>query len=111
MAAVSNDFEAFEHYACDSTHAGEPLTGGFDGAAGGAACGDLVRLSLVIGPDTVERVSFAAEGCASARAAAAATAALVEGVAPLEAATLGADEIAAELGGLSPQGRHGADLA
>ena len=108
---MRTDSEAFRHYASDETHAGEPLPGGFDGAAGGAPCGDLVRISLALADGAIARVSCAAEGCATARAAAAATAALAEGLAPLEAARIGPDEIAAELGGLGPQGRHGAELA
>jgi tRNA-specific 2-thiouridylase len=105
------DTEAFAHYAGDRTHAGAPLNGGFDGAAGGAPCGDLVRISLAVSAGVIERVTFAAEGCASARAAAAATAALVDRGSPLAAAAIGPDDVAAELDGLSPQGSHGAELA
>jgi tRNA-specific 2-thiouridylase len=110
MAAVT-DSEAFALYASDSTHLGEPLTDGFDGAAGGAACGDLVRISFAVDADRITAVTFAAEGCASARAAAAATAGLIDGIAPLAAATIAPDDVAAEVGGLTEQGRHGAELA
>ena len=103
--------EAFEYYAADSTHVGEPLEDGFEGAAGGAPCGDLVRISLAVADGAVDRITFAAEGCASARACAAATAALADGTALLDAARVDAEAIADEVGGLSPQGRHGADLA
>jgi len=103
--------EAFEHYAGDESRRGPAPDGAHSGAAGGAPCGDLVRLSLVIEDGRVGAVRFDAEGCAAARAAGAATAELAEGSSVLELARLGPGEIAAELGGLSPQGRHAADLA
>jgi tRNA-uridine 2-sulfurtransferase len=104
------DTEAFQHYLGDASRRAAPLPGGFDGAAGGAPCGDLVRLSLELGEDKVA-VSFDAEGCAAANAAGAATAALTEGAGTLEAALIGPDAVAAEVGALGPQGRHAADLA
>jgi tRNA-specific 2-thiouridylase len=105
------DREAFEHYLTDAARRGEPLDGGFDGAAGGAACGDLVRISLTLAAGSISGVSFASEGCATATAAAAATAALAEGSELLEAARIGPQEIAAELGGVGPQGAHAVELA
>ena len=48
LRALSMDTEAFEHYLGDARRRGEPLAGGFDGAAGGAPCGDLVRISLAL---------------------------------------------------------------
>jgi tRNA-specific 2-thiouridylase len=111
MAAMTTDSETFGHYAADSTRAGDPIPRGYEGAAGGAACGDLVRLSLGLSDARIDRVTFATEGCASARACAAATAELVDGIAPLEAARIDADAIASAVGGLTPQGSHGADLA
>jgi tRNA-specific 2-thiouridylase len=109
--AAEIDSEAFALYASDPTHRGYPIPDGFDGAAGGAACGDLVRISIAVGDGVIGAVTFGAEGCASARAAAAATAALIDGATPLGAAALGPSVIAAELGRLSPQGVHGAELA
>ena len=102
---------ALEHYLTDARRRGEPLAGGFDGAAGGAPCGDLARISVVLASGAVDRVSWDAEGCATAAAAAAATAELVAGSATLEAARLGPDDIAAELGGVGPHGRHAVELA
>jgi len=105
------DPEAIEHYLADGRLRAEPFAGGFDGAAGGAACGDLVRFSLKIERGSVAAISFAAEGCAVARAAAAATAELAEGAVVLEAAVIDPDRVAAELGGVGPQGRHAVELA
>jgi tRNA-specific 2-thiouridylase len=105
------DREALQHYLADATRRGASIRGGFDGAAGGAPCGDLIRISLALDLGRVARVSFDAEGCATARAAAAATAELAEGCTVLEAARLGPGAIAAELGGVGPQGAHATELA
>jgi tRNA-specific 2-thiouridylase len=105
------DVEAFEHYLRDETRRGEALVGAFTGAAGGAACGDLSRISLRIEGGRVSAASFDAEGCGAMRAATAATAEMVEGEAVLAAARIGIDEVDAELGGLTPAKRHAAQLA
>jgi tRNA-specific 2-thiouridylase len=85
--------------------------GAHTGAAGGAACNDVVRVSLTLERDRVGEAGFDARGCGTMIAAASATVALVEGRDLLDAARLGPDEIAAELGGLSPAKRHAAELA
>ena len=59
----------------------------------------------------IARTSFDAEGCATARAAAAAAAELAEGASVLDAALIGPDEIAEALGGVGPQGAHAVELA
>ena len=105
------DTEAFQHYLSDTSRRAAPLADGFDGAAGGAPCGDLVRLSLEVRDGSIARVSFDAEGCGAAAAAAAAAAELADDADVLDAARIDADAIATELGGLGPQGRHAADLA
>lgn len=87
----------------------------FTGAAGGAACGDLVRLSLALDPSSPEGLvadaGFDASGCGAAIAAGSATVALVRGAPLLQAASVGAPEIARELGGLSRAKHHAAELA
>ena len=103
--------ERFENYLRDTARLGPPATAAFSGAAGGAACGDLVRISLCVEGARIEAVSFASEGCGATRAAAAAAAELADGSAPLEAALIGEDRIASELGGLLPAKRHAAQLA
>jgi tRNA-uridine 2-sulfurtransferase len=103
--------EFFEHYLRDRSRRAPPPEGAYSGAAGGAPCGDLVRVSLGIERGRVAAVSFDAEGCGSAIAAGAAVAELAEGASVLEAARIGAAEISAALGGLSPQGCHAAELA
>jgi len=85
------------------------------GAAGGAACGDLIRVSLAVDPlDPEGRVvdaGFDASGCGAVVAAGSATVEMVCGAPLLDAARLGAGDIAGELGGLSPAKRHAAELA
>jgi tRNA-uridine 2-sulfurtransferase len=83
----------------------------FSGAAGGAACGDLVRLSLRVDGERIAAAGFDASGCGATIAAGSAAVALVDGAHVLEAARVGSREIAAELGGLSPGRLHAADLA
>jgi tRNA-specific 2-thiouridylase len=85
------------------------------GAAGGAACGDLIRLSVALGRDSpdgrIADAGFDASGCGAAIAAGSATVELIRGASLLEAARVGAPQISAELGGLSPAKLHAAELA
>jgi tRNA-specific 2-thiouridylase len=103
--------ELLEHYLRDASRLGPVEDGAFTGAAGGAACGDLSRLSLVIEDERVARVSFDAEGCGATRAATAAVAEMVEGEPVLAAARIGIDEVDEAIGGLTPAKRHAAQLA
>jgi tRNA-uridine 2-sulfurtransferase len=103
--------DVLEHYLRDESRRGEAAPGAFTGAAGGAPCGDLVRVSLGVEHGRVSDLSFDAEGCAAARAAGAAVADLADGVGVLDAAAIGTDDLDEALGGLSPQGRHAAELA
>src|SRR5918994_4972429 len=75
------------------------------GAAGGAACGDLVRISLRIEGDRVAEVGFDAEGCGAVTAASSAVVELVEAGTFLEAARIGPGDVADALGGLTPSKR------
>ncbi len=97
------------------TGRGHTPAGAVTGAAGGAACGDLIRVSLVIDPSgsegRVADVGFDAHGCGAAIAAGSAVVNLISGAPLLEAAHIGVDDIAEELGGLSPAKRHAAELA
>ena len=81
------------------------------GAAGGAACGDLVRISLRVEGDRVAEVGFDAEGCGALTAAASAAVELTEGGTFLAACRVGAGDVAAALDGLTPSKRHAAELA
>ncbi len=103
--------DLFEAYLSDDARRGPEPLGAFSGSAGGAPCGDLVRISIVAAGGRIERVRFDREGCAATAAAAAAAAELAEGATVLEAALVGPDQIEAELGGLATTHRHAAVLA
>ena len=105
------DPELFEHYLRDESRRGPGLDHGFTGAAGGAACGDLSRVSLALEDGRVSAVSFDAEGCGAMRAATAAVAEMVDGESVVAAARIGTDEVDEALGGLTPAKRHAAQLA
>lgn len=81
------------------------------GAAGGAACGDLVRVAVRLEGDRVAEAGFDAAGCAAAQAAGSAVVELVEGEPLLVAARVTAADVGRELGGLSPERMHAAELA
>jgi tRNA-specific 2-thiouridylase len=81
------------------------------GAAGGAACGDLVRISVRIERGLVAEAGFDASGCGAALAAGSAVVELVEARPLLDAARVTPDDVSAALGGLSPGKRHAAELA
>ena len=80
------------------------------GAAGGAACGDLVRMAVRVEGERVVEAGFDAKGCGAVTAAASAAVELVEGRPFLEAARVTADGVAGALGGLIPPKRHAAEL-
>jgi tRNA-uridine 2-sulfurtransferase len=105
------DRELLENYLKDESRVGPPVPGGFTGAAGGAACGDLSRVSLALEEGRISAVTFDAEGCGAMRAATAAVAEMVDGEPVVEAARIGTDEIDAAIGGLTPAKRHAAQLA
>jgi tRNA-specific 2-thiouridylase len=87
----------------------------FTGAAGGAACGDVIRVSIAIDPASpqgrIEDAGFDVSGCGAAVAAGSAAVGLLRGAPLLAAARIGVEEIADELGGLSVAKRHAAELA
>lgn len=107
--------EMFAHHLESPRRRGHTPEDACSGAAGGAACGDLIRISVALDPSSpdgcVLDAGFDAGGCGAAIAAGSATVELVHGKGLLEAARVGAPEIAAELGGLSQAKRHAAELA
>src|ERR671911_2633025 len=75
------------------------------GAAGGAACGDVVRIAVRVDGDRVVEAGFDAEGCGALTAAASAVVESIEGGTFLDACLIGAAEISNALGGLTPPQR------
>jgi tRNA-specific 2-thiouridylase len=104
-----------------SSHLERPLgrghcpAGACTGAAGGAACGDLIRVSVALDRDSpqglIRDAGFEARGCGALIAAGSALVELLRGSALLRAAQIGPDQIALQLGGLSAAKRHAAELA
>jgi tRNA-specific 2-thiouridylase len=90
---------------------GRGRVSGHDGVAGGAACGDLVRIGVAVEGDLVSDAGFDAAGCGAVQAAGSAAVELVLGASVLEAARVGTHAIADALGGLSPGKLHAAELA
>jgi tRNA-specific 2-thiouridylase len=105
------DRERFDEHLAAPYGCGVALSGAFDGAAGGALCGDLIKLSVVVEGDRVTAAAFDADGCGALTAAGSAAVTLVEGEHLFDAARVGTTAIADELGGLSPGKLHAADLA
>ncbi|HVW46272.1 MAG TPA: tRNA 2-thiouridine(34) synthase MnmA [Solirubrobacterales bacterium] len=105
------DRDLFDHFLHDESRRGPAPEDAFTGAAGGAACGDLSRLSLTVSGGRISAVSFDTEGCGATRAATAALAETVEGATVLEAASMSIDDTEALLGGLIPAKRHAAQLS
>src|SRR5436189_2339452 len=103
--------ELFEHYLADSSRRGAAPAGAYTGAAGGAPCGDLIRVAVTVQGGRIGAARFDAEGCGATLAAGAAVTERVEGESVLEAARVGPEDVSAALGGLASQGRHAADLA
>jgi tRNA-uridine 2-sulfurtransferase len=105
------DAEAFAEHLEFPRGRGHVPPASFSGSAGGAACGDLVRIDLAVAGDRVIDAGFEASGCGAAVAAGSAAVELVRGVGVLDAARIGAGEVSAELGGLSQGKLHAAELA
>src|ERR687897_965542 len=81
------------------------------GAAGGAACGDVVRIAVRIDGDRGVEAGVHAEGSGAPTGAAHAAVESIEGGTFLDACLIGAAEISNALGGLTPPKRHVAELA
>lgn len=103
--------EALQHYLSDLSRRGPAPPGSFTGAAGGAPCGDLVRISVAVAGGKIERVTQDAGGCAATTAATAAAAELADGATVPEAAAIGPATIDEKLGGLAASHRHASVLA
>jgi tRNA-specific 2-thiouridylase len=105
------DHARFEHHLTSPQGLNRIPADAVTATAGGAACCDRVTLALTVDSERVAGVGFAADGCGAAHAAGSATVTLARGRPVLDAARIGAREIAAELGGLSPGKLHAAELA
>ena len=103
--------ERFEDHLRHPRGQGEVPKGAHCGVAGGAVCGDLVRIAISVDGDRVSAATFAASGCGATTAAASAAVELITGAYVLDAAKIGTREVNNELGGLSAGKIHAAELA
>jgi tRNA-specific 2-thiouridylase len=102
---------AFEHHLTSPQGHRRTPAQACSAEVGGFDCCDTVRVSLAVDGERVVDAGFDAHGCGAATAAGSAAVTLVRGRTVLEAARIGAREIAAELGGLSAGKLHAAELA
>ena len=109
LGSVEREF--FEAYLSDESRFGPAIEGAFTGAAGGAACGDLSRISLTVADGRIDSVSVDTAGCGATKAATAAVAEMVDGAPVLDAALIDINTVDAAIGGLTPAKRHAAQLA
>ena len=107
----TTSLSAFEDHLAAPRGRGRLAGVSYVGAAGGATCGDLVRVAVRVAGDRIAEAGFDACGCGAAQAAGSAVVELVEGATALTAARVGADEISEALGGLTASKRHAATLA
>src|SRR5947209_16139076 len=105
------DALAFEHHLSSPQGEGRLPADGVAARAGGAACCDEIELSVAIEQDRVSDVGFSADGCGATIGAGSAAVTLARSKTVLEVARIGPEEIARELGGLSPGKFHAAELA
>jgi tRNA-specific 2-thiouridylase len=105
------DAEVFEHHLTSPQGRGHVPAGAVTVTAEGGICGDTVVMSLATDGQRITDAGFSAEGCGATTAAASAAVSLVIGMTLLEAARIGASQINAELGGLSPGKFHAAEVA
>jgi tRNA-specific 2-thiouridylase len=105
------DSLAFEHHLTSPQGEGHTPADAFTVTFGGGECCDEVTFSLQTDGIRVTDAGFSANGCGASHAAASAAVTLVRGAPLIDAARVGADDIAAELGGLSPGKHHAASVA
>jgi tRNA-uridine 2-sulfurtransferase len=106
------DSELFEHHLSSPRGWGRVPGDGASGVAGTRACGDVIRFGLTLDATGthVADAGWEADACGATLAAASAVVERVVGEPLLDVARIGAHDVAAELGGLSPGKLHAAEL-
>ncbi len=105
------DAPAFEHHLTSPQGYQHAPARACSSHVGGYACCDELQFAIAVGRDRVTDAGFDARGCGATLAAGSAAVALVRDTSILQAAKIGAHQIAQELGGLSPGKFHAAELA
>jgi len=106
------DSELFEHHLSSPRGRGKVPGDGASGVAGTRACGDVIRFGLTLDASgtRVADAGWEADACGATVVAASAVVEKVVGAPLLDVARIGAREVAAEVGGLSPGKFHAAEL-
>jgi len=106
------DSELFEHHLSSPRGRGKVPGDGASGVAGTRACGDVIRFGLTLSDDgtRVADAGWEADACGATVVCASAVVELIAGAPLLDVARIGAREVAAEVGGLSPGKFHAAEL-
>ena len=103
--------EAFEHHLTSPQgHRRFPESATTVDVDGGACC-DRIQFAVNVQGDRVLDAGFEAHGCGAATAAGSAAVTLARGRRIMDVAKIGAQQVAEELGGLSPGKFHAAELA
>jgi tRNA-specific 2-thiouridylase len=105
------DSLAFEHHLTSPQGEGHMPADAFTVTFGGGECCDEVSFSVQTDGIRVTDAGFTANGCGASHAAGSAAVALIRGATLLDAARVGPDQIADELGGLSAGKHHAASVA
>jgi tRNA-specific 2-thiouridylase len=105
------DSIAFEHHLSSPQGHRKRPAGAHTATAGTSACSDEIEVSISVAGDRVTDAGFDAHGCGATTAAGSAAVTLGRGASIFQVAKIGPNEIAAELGGLSPGKLHAAELA
>jgi tRNA-uridine 2-sulfurtransferase len=106
------DSELFEHHLSSPRGRGQVPGDGASGVAGTRACGDVIRFGLTLSDDEthVADAGWEADACGATVVAASAVVERIVGAPLLDVARIGAHDVAAEIGGLSPGKFHAAEL-
>ena len=75
------------------------------------ACGDILRLSIMIDEGRIRNVRFKAKGCVPTIACGSLLTEIVQGKSPEQAARVSSADIVTAIGGLPPASGHAAVLA
>ncbi len=105
------DALSFEHHLTSPQGRDHHPHQGHSATVGGYACGDEITMTVAVTGDRITDAGFTARGCGASTAAASAAVSLIAGAHITDAARVNTDDVADELGGLSPGKLHAAELA
>jgi NifU-like protein involved in Fe-S cluster formation len=103
--------EAFKDHLAHPRNAGELANANAIAEETNPACGDRLRLSLLIHDDRIEAARFLAYGCPPTLACGSALAEMLDGMSVEDALKLTRKEIVTAVGGLPSRKQHAAALA